>query len=67
MKKARFWVYEIEHGGDVDAALEDLKKAGAKDLAVLNVDSVHECMLVECELPESALDLKDFLDYLTRS
>lgn len=50
--RTRFHVFEIEHGADVDASLEDLRQAGCWQIEVLGVDYACECMRVECELPE---------------
>jgi hypothetical protein len=50
--KARFPVFEIEHDGDVNASVEDLRNAGCWQIAVLSVDYDHEYMNVECQLPE---------------
>ncbi len=49
--EARFTVYEIEHGGDLDAALEDLRRAGCVDI-VARADFANECMAVACTLPD---------------
>jgi hypothetical protein len=47
----RFRVYEIEHQGDVDASVEDLKRAGCTGVRILATDFEAECMVVECTLP----------------
>ena len=49
--KATFPVFEIEHHGDVDAALQDLRQAGCWSIEVLNVDFATETMEVRCQLP----------------
>lgn len=49
--KARFHVFEIEHDGDVQASLEDLRRAGCWQIEVLEIDLACECMRVRCELP----------------
>ena len=55
--KARFYVYEIEHGGDEVASVDDLVKAGCKNLKVLargwdgGPGEGDDSILVECELP----------------
>lgn len=49
---ARFPVYEIEHGGDEENAIEALGKAGCKDLKVLDRDyEGGESIVVSCVLP----------------
>ena len=35
MKRVTFKVYEIEHNGDLDAAVAGIKKAGGKEVKVL--------------------------------
>lgn len=54
---ATFVVHEIEHGGDLDAALDDLKRAGCSKI-VAQADFSNECMTVQCELPEGATSPK---------
>lgn len=49
---AKFRVYEIEHNGDVDASVEDLRKAGCTNVRVLTTDfEESESMVVECTMP----------------
>jgi hypothetical protein len=49
---ARFAVYEIEHGGDEEASVADLVKAGCRNVRVVSRDyEGAEAMVVECELP----------------
>lgn len=50
--KVRFPVFEIEHSGDVDASVEDLRRAGCWQITVMDTDFAAEYMLVECQLPE---------------
>lgn len=50
--KARFAVYEIEHGGDESSALAALAAGGCKAVKVLRRDyEGEEAILVEAELP----------------
>ena len=50
--KTRFTVFEIEHGSDVDASVEDLRRVGCWQIEVISTDYACECMTVECQLPE---------------
>lgn len=53
-----FTVFEIEHGGDVDAALQDLRQAGCWQIAVQSIDYGDESMIVRCQLPAGCTDPK---------
>ncbi len=49
--RALFRVYEIEHSGDVEASLADLKGAGCSGIEVVDVCYEGEWMLVAAALP----------------
>jgi len=47
-----FRVYEIEHSGDEQASIDELRAAGCTDIKVLSRDySGSESMVVRCDLP----------------
>jgi len=57
MSKIQLSVYEIEHEGDEDDAITELKAAGCRGLRVIErayqtTDGSDESMRVELELPE---------------
>jgi hypothetical protein len=56
MTAATFTVFEIEHQGDADASVEDLRLAGCWQIEVLRLDFATETMLVRCQLPEGITD-----------
>lgn len=49
--KALFHVYEIEHHDDVNASVDDLRRAGCWQIEVISMDFDAERMTVRCELP----------------
>lgn len=55
-KRWRFRIYEVEHQGDEQAAVEDLRKAGCDEIKVVCRDYLEceceESIMVECLLPE---------------
>lgn len=52
---ATFLIYEVAHGGDVDASLEDLRRAGCTNVELLSTDYATETAVVQCSLPEGVL------------
>lgn len=65
MKTVRFNIYEIEHHGDEDSAIAELRRVGCTDIHVVARDHEHdESMRVECTLPDSIRSVRE-LDGLT--
>jgi hypothetical protein len=52
---ATFVIYEVAHGGDVDASLEDLRRAGCTNVELLETDYSTETAVVQCSLPVGIL------------
>lgn len=46
----RFFVYEIEHDGDVDHAVSELRRFGATNIDVRGIDFDEESMGVSIEV-----------------
>lgn len=51
MARAKIVVYEIEHGGDRDAAVAALAKAGCSNIVVMAENYDEEVIAVVCDLP----------------
>jgi uncharacterized protein YcbK (DUF882 family) len=65
MKTARFNIYEIEHHGDEESAIAELRRVGCTDIQVVARDHEHdESMRVECKLPDSIRSVRE-LETLT--
>ena len=52
LTKAQFNIHEVEHYGDEENSLEDLRKAGCTNILVLLRDHDRGFIRVACDLPE---------------
>ena len=52
LTKAQFNIHEVEHYGDEENSLEDLRKAGCTNILVLLRDHDRGFIRVVCDLPE---------------
>jgi hypothetical protein len=65
MKTMRFNIYEIEHHGDEQSAIEELQRVGCTDIEVVARDHEHdESIRVECKWPDSIKSMRE-LETLT--
>jgi hypothetical protein len=65
MKTSRFNIYEIEHCGDEEGALAELRRIGATDIEIVARDHEHdESIRVQCVLPDTIRSRAD-LERLT--
>ena len=52
LTKAQFNIHEVEHYGDEEHSIEDLRKAGCTNILVLLRDHDRGFIRVACDLPE---------------
>jgi len=60
-KRVELTMGEIEHNGDVDNAVDQLQKAGCKNIKVIYSDFDSESMTAQFDLPDDCKNVDDLL------